>query len=168
MDKNDPVDFSFVDEYGYIELIFDEEQTPPGWKIIPIVQPCKVCVYRLIIRIYHDNNQLWQVKIDEFGSSNRPLPSSCQLEVYAVDNPDTVEHFVYPILLDGIDPQMTIKIHRKLFKNSRVSGIYMISLINFDRSLSIILVPVGMSQLQGASIKDPFSLVPVNTGIHNV
>ena len=44
----------------------------------------------------------------------------------------------------------------------------MVSLINFDRSLSIILVCVGMSQLQGASIKDPFSPLPVNTGMHNV
>ena len=77
----------------------------------------------MIIRIYHDNNQLWQVKIDEFGSSNRPIPSSCQLKVYAVDNPDTGEHLEYPILLDGIDPQMTIKLHRKLFKNSPISGI---------------------------------------------
>ena len=44
----------------------------------------------------------------------------------------------------------------------------MISLINFDRSLSVILVPAGMSQLQGASIKDPFSPVPVNTGMYNI
>ena len=159
MDKNDPVDFSFVDEYGYIELIFDEEQTPPGWKIIPIVEPCKVCVYRLIMRLYHDNNQLWQVKIDEFGSSNRPIPSSCQLEVYTVDNLDTAEHFVYPILLRGIDPLMTIKIHRKLFKNSPVSGLFLLCVAE----KIIVLGPVGM--LCGASIKDPLSPVPVNTGI---
>ena len=54
MDKDDPVDFSFVDEYGYIELVFCEEQTPPGWKIVPIIEPCKVCVYRFIMRIYRD------------------------------------------------------------------------------------------------------------------
>ena len=123
MDKDDPVDFNFVDQYGYIELIFSEEQTPPGWKIIPIVKPCKVCIYSLIIRMYYDNNQLWQAKIDEFGSSNRPIPSSCQLKVYAVDNPDTVEHFEYPIILDGIDPQMTITIHRKVIKRPSIPGI---------------------------------------------
>ena len=122
MDKNDPVDFSFVDENGYIELIFSEEQTLSGWKIISLAEPCKVCIYSLIIKIYYHNNQLWQVKIDEFGSSNRPIPSSCQLEVYAIDNPDTAEHFVYPILLDGIDPQMTIKIHRKVIKRPSVPG----------------------------------------------
>ena len=122
MDKDDPVDFSFVDQYGYIELIFSEKQTPPGWKIIPIVEPCKVCIYKLIIRMYHDNNQLWQAKIDEFGSSNRPIPSSCQLKVYAVDKPDTAEHIEYPISLKGIDPQMSIKIHRKVIKRPSVPG----------------------------------------------
>ena len=49
-----------------------------------------------------------------FGSSTCPIPESCQLKVYVIDNPDTVEHFEYPIILDGIDPQMTITIHRKV------------------------------------------------------
>ena len=64
-----------------------------------------------------------QTNIDMFGSSTCPIPESCQLKVYTVDNPDTAEHFDYSILLDGIDPQMTITIHRKFIKRSSVSGI---------------------------------------------
>ena len=64
-----------------------------------------------------------QTNIDLFGSSTYPMPESCQLKVYAVDNPDTAEHFEYSILLDGIDPQMTITIHRKVTKRLSLSGI---------------------------------------------
>ena len=45
MEKDGPVKFNFVDKYGYIEFLFDMEQPPTGWKIIPIVKPCKVCSY---------------------------------------------------------------------------------------------------------------------------
>ena len=49
VDRDDHINFSFVDETnGYIELHFDE-QPPPGWKIIPMVEPCKVCVCMLLV-----------------------------------------------------------------------------------------------------------------------
>ena len=45
VDKDEPVNFNFVDKSGsYIELVFQEEEPPTGWNIIPIVKPCKVCL----------------------------------------------------------------------------------------------------------------------------
>ena len=64
-----------------------------------------------------------QANIDMFGSSTCPIPESCQLKVYVVDNPDTVEHFEHSILLEGIDRQVTITIHRKFIKRPSVPGI---------------------------------------------
>ena len=80
-------------------------------------------IHTLIITNIIIIEQLWQKNIDMFGSSTYPVPESCQLKVYALDNSDTVEHFNYSILLGGIDPQMTITIHRKFIKRSSVSGI---------------------------------------------
>ena len=50
IDKDDPVYFNFVDEDGSVELDYDYKKVPPGWRIIPLVQPCKVCecIYILI------------------------------------------------------------------------------------------------------------------------
>ena len=81
---------------------------------------------RLIISNVIIIEQLWQTDIDGFGSSNCPIPSSCPLKVYADDNEKTAKHLEYSILLKGITPPWTIKIHRQLVQKPSVSGMFLL------------------------------------------
>jgi hypothetical protein len=97
------VRFSFISSSdGYVEMIFDESlQDNPinGWTIQPHREPCK----------------LLKKHIDEFGSDNKsPTPESCLISVYTTGIPNTVPVLHYGIPLEGVDPPVTVYIHRSM------------------------------------------------------
>jgi hypothetical protein len=93
--------FSFKSSSDNIELIFDDTcQKDPctGWVIRPLIQPCR----------------LLKLHIDNFGNEEPPVPASCLISIYSENTPNTVPVLNYGILLEGIEPPMTIVIHRVL------------------------------------------------------
>ena len=63
-----------------------------------------------------------QKYIDQFGTEGRPIPPSCLISVYSTNSTDTVHVLHYGIPLKGIDPPVTVYIHRALRQYS-VEGI---------------------------------------------
>ena len=60
------------------------------------------------------NEQIVRKYIDQFGTKDRPIPPSCLISVYSTNSTDTVPVLHYGILLKGIDPPVTVYIHRAL------------------------------------------------------
>ena len=58
--------------------------------------------------------QLLQKYIDQFGTKERPIPPSCLISVYSINSTDTVPVLHYGIPLEGINPPVTVYIHRAL------------------------------------------------------
>ena len=59
-------------------------------------------------------DQLLQKSIDQFGTKERPIPPSCLISVYSINSTDTVPVLHYGVPLKGIDPPVTVYIHRAL------------------------------------------------------
>ena len=58
--------------------------------------------------------QLLQKYIDQFGTKEHPIPPSCLISVYSTNSTDTVPVLHYGIPLKGINPPVTVYIHRAL------------------------------------------------------
>ena len=59
--------------------------------------------------------QLLQKSIDQFGTKERPIPPSCLISVYySTYSTNTVPVLHYGVPLKGIDPPVTVYIHRAL------------------------------------------------------
>jgi hypothetical protein len=95
------IPFSFQQSSDFIELVFDDAlQKDPctGWIIRPLKEPCR----------------LLKSHIDNFENKKNPLPTTCLISIYSNNTPDTVPVLNYGIPLEGVDPPVTVRIHRTL------------------------------------------------------
>ena len=82
--------------------------------------------------IIYVNVQLYQRDIDNFGTEEYPIPPSCLISVYSINSPDTVPVLHYGIPLEGVDPPVTIYIHRALRTTNTGNIVITVSHINYS------------------------------------
>ena len=71
---------------------------------------------------FNDLLKLLRKYIDQFGSVEYPAPPSCLISVYSTASTDTVPVLHYGVPLMGVDPPVTIFIHRALRTSGPIEG----------------------------------------------
>ena len=72
--------------------------------------------------------------IDSFGTKRLPIPPSCLISVYPSNDPNTVPVLYYSVPLEGVDPPVTVYIHRSL-RTSTNTGNIVITLSHINYSI---------------------------------